>query len=180
MRTIWNPNGNDAFSVSNNRTKKRQRKRWLIFRVSSYSSYQWETCRWNLVGMIQKLAVKVLLGTRYRLKTNWDIFCMECRIISEHLAPFPVLARGIEAYMARILSHEAIMDEQNKYATITVAKRITNLAETGSPVVIVTCKYDFMTIERMQTVKSKQRINPARGVHEFRTNVSFPILVTNF
>lgn len=82
--------------------------------------------------------------------------------------------------MTIILSHDALMNEQTENVTIQVAKLITILDETESPVATVPFKCALKTIKRIQTAMPTKPILTTRGVHVVCTNVSFRILVTKF
>lgn len=89
---------------------------------------------------VQNLLVASLLGTTYNDKCIRSILLMERRTEPEHPAPALILGRGTNANVTTMFSHEALMDEQNKYALIQVAKLITVPAHSESLVVVVTSK----------------------------------------
>lgn len=71
---------------------------------------------------------------------------------------------------------------KNKHAMIQVAKFITILAETVSPLFVVTSKCFLMNKERRKHADGKADTTgtPGRGIHAVRTNVPFRMLVTHF
>lgn len=86
------------------------------------------------------------------------IFPVEGKEVPEHWAPAVIPRRGAEASVTRVFSGEAPMDVQNKQDTIPVPKLIIFLIGTKSMEVVVTSKYDLMTIKWVQRTKPTQQI----------------------
>lgn len=155
-------------------------KKWLKFRVEPLIVQMGDLHFRVLFGIGQSPELNVLFGTKYKDKCIRRIFPMESKMVPEHLVQAVILGGGADANVTTILSREAHMDEQNEHATLLVAKHITILGESDSPVVVVRSKYDLMTIERIQAAYRTQRIFPPRDIHKVRTNVPFRILLTHF
>lgn len=74
---------------------------------------------------------------------------MEHKIVPERLALVAGWKEVLRPNITIILSFEAPMHEQNKYAMIRVAKLITIPAERESTLVFTTSKCGLMTIEKI-------------------------------
>lgn len=75
---------------------------------------------WNL----SKLGSECLIRNDLYRKCIRGIFLVEDQIVPVHAAPRALLGSGAEANMKTILSHEAIIIEQNKHALIPVVRLI--------------------------------------------------------
>lgn len=91
--------------------------------------------------IIQNLAIKVLIGTKYVEKCIQIIFPMKNKVLSEHLAPVALQKKGAEVNVTTLLSREALMDEQKEHTTIGDAKLITTPAEAESQMDARTSKW---------------------------------------
>lgn len=89
-------------------------------------------------------------------------------------------SRGTEAKVTFILSHEAPKEEQSEYEMTIFPMFIFILPELESLVVVLTSKYDVMTIEQIHMAEPARCIFPTRGICQVFSNVPFQVLVRTF
>lgn len=70
--------------------------------------------------VVKALAVDVSLNSTYMYKCSQGIVLSERKIVPVYPVAFVIPGIGIEAELATISSHEALIDEENEHATILV------------------------------------------------------------
>lgn len=131
-----------------------------------------------LLGILQNLAVNVLLRARHLAKCVRWMLSVEYKMLLQHSAEDAIMRAGTKAKVATVFSHEVGAHEKMEHVVTPVANLIMIRAIAKSPIVVVPFDYGILTTEWIHSAKLTLLFLPEWLICEDGETVSLRTLIT--